>query len=212
MDRMGDNGGHRPAWWAELVAVPEQMAAQVAAWLPDATVEGYCRFLDRMYHYTLDSEARLRGAAALTGDVALRAFYLELADEEAPHFELARRDLAHFGREPSGRTPPEVAHFQAFWAGVDAQVAPAHLGALFALESVADHLAHAAVAALQRLELPPDRASFVMVHLKADEAHGDLCRRHCVRVGGVDHAALLKGARQAGAAWVEMHRCLAQEG
>lgn len=199
----------RPAWWPELTAVPRDMAAQVAAWLPSATLTSYQAFLDMMYHYTLGSEARLRDAAARTTDPALRAFYLELADDEAPHYTLAEVDLAAFGATPSAETPEPVARFQTFWRGVEAPDGAAHLGALYALESVASHIAQQATASLGRLGLGPDNARFVLVHLEADEVHGALCADHCARVGGLDPAALLHGARSAGAAWVDMHRCLA---
>lgn len=198
-----------PTWWPTLAAVPRDMAQQVATWLPSATVESYQAFLNMMYHYTLGSEQRLRDAAALTPDPALRDFYLELAQEEAPHYELARRDLASFGLQPRQETPAEVARFQAMWSGVQAADHVEHLGALFALESVADHLARQAVQELGRLALGPEQASFVLVHLEADEVHGDLCQRHCARVGQQHAQGILRGAGWAGECWVQMHRCLA---
>ncbi len=198
----------QPVWWPELASIPAGMAETVRGWLPRATLETYQQFLNMMYHYTLGSEARLRTAATLTDDAQLRAFYLELAEDEAPHFTLAERDLAFFAQKPSTATPAEVERFQNFWATVEPQTSAAHLGALFALESVASHAASAAVQGLGRLGLGPHNASFVLVHLEADEEHGGLCREHSLRVGNADPTHLLAGAREAADAWVEMHRCL----
>ncbi len=205
---MSADPSQQESWWPQLSAVPVQMAQEVAQWLPVATVASYQDFLNMMYHYTLGSEDRLRGAAKLTPDEGLRAFYLELADEEAFHFELARQDLAAFGRQPRDETPAEVARFEAFWQSIGSEDHAAHLGALYALESVASHLAQKAVAELGRLKLGPKEARFVLVHLEADEEHGSMCQAHCQRVGAVDPESLLRGARSAAGFWVEMHRCL----
>jgi hypothetical protein len=197
-----------PAWLDTLEDLPRQMAAEVVAWLPDATRDGYATFLDMMYHYTLSSEARLVDAAARTEHPELRAFYQELADEEAPHYMLAARDLATFDRSPSEAKPPEVAAFEAMWAELDAHDELARLGALFVLESVADHVAADAPAALARLSIRPDQATFVLEHMEVDERHGAMCRDLCARLGARRHDALLHGARAAAHAWVDMHRCL----
>ncbi len=184
------------------------MAAEVGGWLPDATLEGYCRFLDTMYHYTRSSEARLRAAAASSHDTKLRAFFLELAEDEAPHFQLAQQDLASFGKAPGDTPPAAVQRFAEVWDALAAVSSAGALGALFALESVAGHLASDARAALARLQLGPDNAAFVSVHLQADEVHGRQCTQHCKRLGTTQSEALLGGANAAGDAWIEMHRCL----
>ena len=197
-----------PSWWPQLVQVPQRMAAEVGEWLPKATREGYCRFLDAMFHYTRDSEARLRHAAASTQDTLLRAFFLELADDEAPHFRLAERDLASFEKAPGDAPPAAVQRFKRVWDALGTESSAGHLGALFALESVASHLASGARSALARLKLGPSNAAFVSVHLQADEVHGRQCTEHCQRVGVTQSDALLGAAQAAADAWVDMHRCL----
>lgn len=197
-----------PDWLADLTAIPADMAARVIAWMPEMTLDGYQAFLNMMYHYTLGSEARLRHAAAHTRHDALRALYLELADEEAPHYLLASRDLATFQSTPTPTTPPEVAAFQHIWDAATATDELVWLGALYALESVGDHLGTAAHAAMTRLQLRPEQATFVLVHLEADEEHGALCAQLARTHGSLDPASLLSGARRAGDAWVEMHRCI----
>lgn len=193
------------SWFPQLVLIPKRMAAEVGAWLPEATVCGYCRFLDTMFHYTRDSEARLRLAAASSQNAQLRAFFLELADDEAPHFRLAERDLASFGKAPSDTPPDSVLRFKQVWGALGSAE---HLGALFALESVASHLAVGARSALGRLKLGPANATFVSVHLQADEVHGRQCTEHCKRVGTTQSEGLLSAANAAADAWVDMHRCL----
>ncbi len=196
------------SWMNDLEDVPRQMAAAVLEWLPSGTVDGYVTFLDMMYHYTLVSEARLIDAAAHTEHPELRAFYQELAEEEAPHYLLAERDMATFSKTPGREKPNEVKAFEDTWAALDGHGELARLGALYVLESVADHVAEDAPAALARLAVRPDQATFILEHMEVDERHGAMCHDLCARLGAEDHAALLHGARAAGDAWVQMHRCL----
>ncbi len=195
-------------WWSTLTQIPATMANTVKPWLPQTTLQGYQAFLNMMYHYTLHSEARLHHAAAQAPNLALQAFYNELADEEAPHYLLAAKDLKFFGKEPSTTPPPETTHFHDMFMNRPADQALAHLGALYALESVADHLAQAAQQGLGRLGLSPQNASFVLVHLQADEVHGAQCKAHCQSFGTQHSDLILEGAQQAARAWINMHRCL----
>lgn len=188
----------------DLLNVPQSMADAIRPWLPEATLESYTAFLNTMYHYTLHSEDRLREAAALATTPALKAFFLELAVEEAPHYKLALADLKAFGKEPSAQAPPEVAAFREFWGS--AREETHHLGALFALESVADHIANDARQALGRLGLTKLQARFVLVHLHADEEHGGLCLKHCKEAQETD--LLLQSAKKAAQCWIDMHQCL----
>ena len=64
-----------PAWFSAVDSLPASMAAEVSAFLPRATLAGYQRFLDTMYHDTRGSEVRLRDAAAAATDDALRIFW-----------------------------------------------------------------------------------------------------------------------------------------
>jgi hypothetical protein len=191
-----------------LDAIPISMAAAVGELLPEVSEAGYLRFLDMMFHYTKDSGDRLIEASAIATDPELASFYAELAREEKQHYRLAEADLASFGQEPSSEPPREVGEFRAFWA------APTHerefvlLGALFVLECVASHLGDRVRPALQRLNLGPSNARFVLVHLQADEEHGASCRAHALRVASVAPDSLLAGARAAAPLWIAMHRCL----
>lgn len=192
-----------------LEAIPITMAAAVGELLPRVDLPGYLRFLDMMFHYTKDSGARLVEAAAITRDPVLAGFYAELARDEKSHYRLAEADLASFGREPSREPPREVDEFRAFWAAPIAGREAVLLGALFVLESVADHLGDRVRPALQRLGLGPSNARFVLVHLQADAEHGAKCRGHALRVASVAPDSLLAGARAAAPLWIAMHGCLA---
>jgi hypothetical protein len=192
--------------------IPASMARALAELLPRVELPGYLRFLDTMVHYTRDSGARLREAAALARDPALASFYGELAREEANHWRLAEADLASFGRSPSSEPPPSVQAFRAFWAAPVPERELVLLGALFALEGVAAHLGDEVRPALQRLGLHPGNARFVLVHLQADEAHGAGCRAHVQRLAEHGSSSLLSGAKGAAARWIEMHRCLVDDG
>lgn len=191
---------------------PAGMARALVELLPRVDLPGYLRFLDTMVHYTRDSGARLREAAAIARDPELASFFGTLAGEEANHHRLAEADLASFGRTPSAEPPPPVRAFRAFWAAPVPDRELVLLGALLALEGVAAHLGDDVRPALQRLGLHPGNARFVLVHLQADEEHGAACRAHALRSAEHGLPSLLAGASGAAAHWIEMHRCLVDEG
>ena len=196
---------------SDLDEVPASMARALAELLPRVELPGYLRFLDTMVHYTRDSGARLREAAAIARDPALASFYGELAREEANHHRLAEADLASFGRSPSPEPPPSVRAFREFWAAPAPERELVLLGALLALEGVASHLGDEVRPALQRLGLHPGNARFVLVHLQADEEHGAACRAQALRLAERGLAPMLAGAREAAARWIAMHRCLVED-
>lgn len=189
-----------------LTEIPATMARSVAAWLPAVDEARYVAFLDAMVHYTRGSGARLRRAAALAVDPALREFFAALADDEQDHWRLAEADLAAFGRTPDATAPPEVAAFEAFWAGIGVADELMFLGALYVLERVGGHLQAAVRPALGRLGLDRRRARFVLVHLEVDEDHGARAEALCRELGPRDPATLLRGAEAAASHWVAIHR------
>lgn len=191
-----------------LDAIPISMAAALAEFLPSVREAGYLRFLDMMFHYTKDSGARLVEAAAISRDRELAEFLAALARDEQSHYRLAAADLASFGREPSPTPPREVDEFRAFWAAPTPEREYVLLGALFVLESVADHLGDRVRPALHALGLGPSNARFVLVHLQADAEHGASCRGHVLRAASAAPDSLLMGARAAAPLWIAMHRCL----
>lgn len=190
----------------QLEALTVGMARQVSGWLPAVTPERYVAFLDMMYHYTLRSGDRLRLAAERATLPELKAFFAELAADEQSHYQLAKADLAAFGRTPSDATPREVSAFHAFWEGIPAERQLSFLGALYVLEGVARHLGGDTRQGLGRLGLDRTRARFLLVHLDVDVEHGARAQALCESLGAHGPEPLLDGARQAADFWVAIHR------
>lgn len=186
--------------------LPAIMARTVAAWLPAVDEARYIAFLDMMVHYTRHSGDRLRHAAAVAADPALREFFAALASDEQDHWRLAVADLAAFGRTPSATVPDEVAAFERFWSDIAAEDELAFLGALYVLERVGGHLQADARAALGRLGLTKQQARFILVHLEVDADHGARADALVQRTPPRGEAALARGAREAMAHWLAMHR------
>lgn len=186
----------------ELRTIPLRMADQVRELLPSVTLASYQRFLDHMFHYTRGSGARLEWAAEHAGPEAQRAYFAELARDEAHHYRLAEADLAAFGRTPSATPPPAVGDFDASW---QRWTASGWLGALYALESVAEHLAADTQRHLGRLGLGRDQARFVLVHLTADVGHGAMTAAQLDGALAADRHATLTAARSAADFWVGLH-------
>lgn len=182
--------------------MPHRMADQVRELLPAVTLDGYQRFLDHMFHYTRGSGPRLEHAAAHAATDGQRAYFAALARDEAHHYRLAEADLAAFGRAPSPTPPPAVLDFDAAWRRWRA---PGWIGALHALESVAEPLAADAQRHLGRLGLGKDQARFVLVHLTADVGHAALTAAQLAAALDEDRAGVMAAARTAADFWVGLH-------
>jgi hypothetical protein len=190
----------------QLDDLPAIMARTVAGWLPAVDADRYIAFLDVMVHYTRRSGDRLRHAAAVATTPRLQSFFAALAADEQDHWRLAQADLAAFGRSPSADPPAEVVAFERFWSGVAPADELAFLGALFVLERVGGHLQADVRAALGRLGLGKQQARFVLVHLEVDADHGARADELVQELGPRGPDALLRGAREAMAHWLAMHR------
>lgn len=184
----------------DLEAIPGAMASAVRARLATIDRAGYARFLDAMVHYTRGSGGRLRHAAKAAADPAIAAFFAKLGEEEASHYKLAEADLRDLGGEVSDDCPDLVATFDADWHS--ATDSSSWLGALYALENVAGHLAADVPRELGRLGLEKTHVRFVMTHLGADAEHG---HDTATWAKGADHARVVEAARKAARFWVELH-------
>lgn len=190
---------------SELKKTPEAMAHAIRPLMLAVTPDRYLAFLDMMYHYTLKSGERLHAAAAKITDPSAKALFTELARDETNHYRLAEMDLQAFGKKPSTETPREVAEFHDFWMGIRADQQDLYFGAMYALESVADHLQNEAKASLGSLGLKPNQARFVLVHLEADVGHGAQLAELCQGRMNGSPELLLEGARRGGDFWVALH-------
>ncbi len=184
----------------ELEAIPMAMASAVRPRLSSLDRAGYARFLEAMVHYTRGSGARLKHAARASADTPVAAFFAKLAEEEASHYKLAEADLRDLGGEISLDCPTSVARFDADWH--KAGDPSAWLGALYALENVAGHLAADVPKELVRLGLEKSHVRFVMTHLSADAEHG---HDTATWVGRADRTKVVGAAREAARFWVELH-------
>lgn len=184
----------------DLEAIPGAMASAVRSRLGTIDHAGYARFLDAMIHYTRGSGARLRHAATVETDPAIAAFFSRLAEEEASHYKLAEADLRDLGAEISSDCPTSVAAFDADWHA--ATESSSWLGALYALENVAGHLAADVPRELGRLGLEKTHVRFVMTHLGADAEHGHDTASWARRA---DPRKVVDAARKAARFWVELH-------
>lgn len=185
----------------ELQAIPVHMADTVRALLPQVTLASYQRFLDHMVHYTRGSEARLLYAAD-HAPPELQPYFRELAADERSHYKLAEADLAAFGLTPTTTPLACVEAFDRAWRDF---TTPGHLGALFALESVAQFIAADAGKNLARLELGKEHARFIFVHLQADVEHGGDAAVRVSSLAPAERDAALAAARIAGEFWIELH-------
>jgi hypothetical protein len=190
----------------DLATLPTLMARTVAGWLPAVNEARYVTYLDVMVHYTRASGDRLRHAASIARNPALRCFFGDLAADEENHWRLAAADLAAFGRTPSIPVPPEVIAFDRFWRAIPGEEELTLLGALHVLESVGGHIQADARVALGRLGVTRQQARFVSVHLEIDEDHSARAEALCRELGGRDPVALRRGASEAAAHWLAIHR------
>lgn len=184
----------------ELEAIPMAMASAVRPRLATLDRAGYARFLDAMVHYTRGSGSRLKHAASASQGAAVSTFFGKLAEEETSHYKLAEADLRDLGGEVSRDCPEVVARFDADWHSATSP--GVWLGALYALENVAGHLAADVPKELARLGLEKSHVRFVMTHLTADAEHG---HDTATWVGRADRTEVVAAARRAASFWVELH-------
>jgi hypothetical protein len=182
------------------------MADTIKSLLPVVNLEKYFRFLDIMYHYTLKSGERLHRASLTVQEKNLKEMFKELSREEAYHYRLAEQDLKKFGKAPSASPPHEVEQFHAFWEGITSQQSNKYLGAVYVLENVGTLLIPEVKQALGKLQLQPNQARFIMVHLEADIDHARRLEEACLAYGHNHIEDLLEGAKKASQFWIDIHQ------
>jgi hypothetical protein len=188
--------------FAELEAIPAEVARALGELLARLDRARYMRFLDAMYHYTRGSGAKIRQVYDASDAEDVRAVFDNLESEETEHYRLAEADLEALGGRVSSAPPPAVVAFDRTWRGLAAHGYCAYLGAAYVFENIAGHLAQPVREALGRLALDRAQTRWVRVHMGADLEHGAavaaLCRAHFERAPD----AMLAGARSAADAWL----------
>lgn len=194
-----------PDFITELEACSLRAAEAVRPYLQTTTLEGYKKFLHMMYHYTLDSENKLRVAASKSDTEELKEYFLHMADEERGHYLLAQRDYEEFGLQINTEImPAEVKAFNDFWYSLGSRNCNEYAGALFVFEGVADHVAKDIADLVQRLQLTKRQSRWFLVHVEADHEHGSAALEICKKYGANDPEAILQAAQNAEKKWIEV--------
>lgn len=188
-----------------LPALPQRAASAVKKCLDGVTLDNYKHFLYAMYHYTLDSEAKLLHAAEQCSDPKLKAYFEEMAREERGHYLLAQRDIEAFNIDIVGSQEPEpVIHFRNYWYELGKQNVNEFVGAMYVFESVASLCVNEVKQLVSRLELNKRQSRWLLVHLEADEGHGAEALKVCEQYVGDDPEALLSAAKSGVEKWISV--------
>lgn len=186
-----------------IPAFPATAAESVKKCLEVMNLEQYKYFLYAMYHYTLDSEAKLIHASKRCTDPELKEYFEEMAREERGHYRMAQKDIEQFGIDVVGTiTPGPVKDFVNYWYELGGTDECEYLGAMFVFESVASLCAEEVKAMINRLGLNKKQARWLLVHLEADEDHGAEALKMCRKFVGRNPQALLCAAQNGADKWI----------
>lgn len=158
--------------FAQLDAYAKKAASAVKPCLKNADIEGYKRFLNMMYHYTLRSGDKLKSIANNSPNDELREYFNHMYLEERNHYMLAQQDLKGFGLAPEPETPQEVQDMDKFWASLNGKHINAYLGALYVFENIADKVDENVKEMLQRLNIQKNQRRWLSIHVEVDLDHG----------------------------------------
>ncbi len=192
----------------ELEQIAKHMADAIRKELPSLTRVSYGRFLDAMYHYTLQSGLRLEHSAKHCSWQPAKELFAQLAKEETHHYRLAELDLKGLGQSRTVDTPPLVTQFHDFWMSIPQNMKhpeAAFLGAMYPLENVGQYLTEDAAQVLKTLGLTKDQSRFVIVHLEADVGHGSALSELCGKLPTESATDAQNAAKIAAQFWIDLH-------
>lgn len=186
----------------QLLTYPKLCADAVRPYIQAADLESYKHFLEMMYHYTFDSEAKCLYAASKTDSEALRNYFLHMAKEERGHYLLAEKDLEGFGEKISNSNKPKVVkEFDDFWYGLGRTNPNEFAGAILVFEGIADHLGKEVMDLINRLNLNKKQSRWLRVHIEADHDHGAEAVAICRQYYHQDPVAMQQAASGAATRW-----------
>lgn len=186
-----------------LPSLPEKAAEVVKRYLDVIDIEQYKYFLYAMYHYTLDSEAKLLYASKLCNNPALKKYFKEMAKEERGHYLLAQRDIEEFGINVVGSPDSEpVRDFRKYWYDLGTENDNEFLGAMFVFENIASLCVEEVRAMVKRLNLTKRQARWLLVHLEADEDHGAEAYKMCLSYASDNPEAISRAAQEGVDRWI----------
>jgi len=182
---------------------PEKAAECVKRYLEVMDLDQYKYFLYAMYHYTLDSEAKLIHASEKCADAGLKAYFKEMAREERGHYLLAQRDIEEFGINVVGTEDPEaIKDFRDYWYSLGQSNDNEFVGAMYVFESIASLCVEEVKSMIQRLGLTKKQARWLLVHLEADEDHGTEAWKMCLGYASNNPEAILCAAQDGAERWI----------
>ena len=137
----------------------------------------YEKYLRMQYHLTKGVQNhfyRIAGHDQLKNKKSLRSFLVSFADEEAPHYSIAEKDLKNLGCE-TGEVPLDV---DLWWAYFDRAIESRpflRLGATCVLENITNTSADIVKNLMVKAEyLSPKNTCFLTIHMHSEELpHGD---------------------------------------
>ncbi len=185
----------------QLELYAKKAADAVRPGVKNADLEGYKRFLDMMYHYTLTSGDKLKAIAENSPDQELRNYFNHMYLEEKNHYMLAQQDLKGFGLTPSKETPKEVQDMNKFWASLSGKHVNGYLGALYVFENIADKVGNEVKDMLTRLGVEKNQRRWLSIHLEADLDHGREIKEVLEKYLAQDTKTALEAAEEACVRW-----------
>jgi len=201
---MGDPDPGKAQDFTELEEIPRAVARRLARALEQLDRPGYVRFLNAMYHYTKGSATKIQDVVKASHHEDVTAFFERLEGEEDSHYKLAEADLKAMGLGVESEPPPAVMRFNASWRELSSLGCYAYLGAVYVFENIAQHLQGSGRNPLDRLGLDRKQTRWMRVHLEVDLEHGAAVAELCQRYFAVDPELMLRGARMAAHAWLDV--------
>jgi hypothetical protein len=137
----------------------------------------YIKYLSMQYHLTKDVQShfyRIAGHSTLVNRKSLREFLVKFADEEAPHYAIAEKDLKHLGVSPLA-VPMDVELWRAYFLSVLDHNPFIRLGATCILENITQDSGEIIRSLIKRSDyLEPRNLMFLTIHMHgAQLPHGD---------------------------------------
>lgn len=140
------------------------------------TLDAYHRYLSMQYHLTRDVQRHFLGCASnhsLMTRKSVRDFLFRFANEEEPHYLIARQDLAEMGLVPLP-CPPDVALWHAYFLPRVADRPFHRLGATAVLENLGAGAGATGRELLARAPfLTPRNTRFLEIHFHEVLPHGE---------------------------------------
>lgn len=188
--------------WQQLDSYAKKAAEAVRPGLQKSDIEGYKRFLDMMYHYTLRSGDKLKAIADNSPNEELHDYFNHMYLEERNHYMLAQQDLKGFGLIPSAKTPQEIHDMDKFWDSLNGGHINGYLGALYVFENIADKVGDDVKNLLTRLDVQKNQRRWLSIHVEVDLDHGAEVKEVLQKYLSQNPSAALEAAEEACERWI----------